>query len=293
MSDKTNSDISPTNPKHPFWSATTGSTLELRLNKPPPSPVHSMIISVHSIIQPYVYKILVRQEDVDTPKELYHKKNDAIKVIKNEWWEYYEDRTEVKFIDHTDVSQISHHNDFSFLSPRRNNIVDSCPPTPSPRSIRKKSLKTMLSKQRKNGHSRNGSTQNGSAHGSPRHSSPLHGSAHGSPRHSSPLHGSAHGSPRNGSPRSPARLGNKLSFHKSPRSSDGSRSQVNSSGSGSGSNSNSTDNSPRDSQSTGGTSPRTLNLLKKASVKLALKLHRNRIKDADESPPTPRNSFNT
>nr|QBK91382.1 MAG: hypothetical protein LCPAC302_00020 [Pithovirus LCPAC302] len=59
--------------------------------------------------------------------------------IKNEWMKYYQDFTDVEFIQHemVDVKLL----DPKITSPRVNEIfVDSCPSSPSPRSLRKSSF---------------------------------------------------------------------------------------------------------------------------------------------------------
>ena len=130
----------PTDPKHPFWFATTGSQIELRLIKPPASEINSLIVSVYSISEPFTYKLdrqsspgrssgttyklIISQND--SPRPRYCNKKEAIRIIKNDWWQYYGDRTSVNFIEHKNVE------------------FNSCPNTPSPRSVRKNSFKSSL-----------------------------------------------------------------------------------------------------------------------------------------------------
>jgi len=168
--------LEPIKSYHPFWSSTTGSILELKLIKPPESLINSMKIIVSSICQPFVYKIIVIQDNVVRPSHVYVKKKDAIKIIKNDWWEYYGSRTQVIFKEHVniDISKLAAYKDngtnydsprspvFSksnsprssssennsprspIFSPRR--FSNSPSPTQSPRSARKSSnLMTKLS----------------------------------------------------------------------------------------------------------------------------------------------------
>jgi len=114
----------PTDPKYPFWFATTGSQMELRLIKPPPSEINSLIISVYSISEPYTYKLVISQNDGSSP--IYCNKKEAIRIIKKDWWQYYGERTSVEFVEHKNVT------------------FDSCPNSPSPRSVRKNSFKSLL-----------------------------------------------------------------------------------------------------------------------------------------------------
>ena len=78
----------------------------------------------------------------------------AIKIIKLEWWTYYSKNSVVKFIENSnidlaalwgksDTSVHSPKHSPKFLSPRLKTemeYVDSCPSTPSPRSLRRNSL---------------------------------------------------------------------------------------------------------------------------------------------------------
>lgn len=138
----------PINPKHPFWSAETGSILKLI------SPDICLTVSVQSISQPYLYKIIFK-ESIS-----YHNKKDAIIKIKNEWPDYHE--TKVEFDKHTyvDFSKMSSYNDSKgsemLRSSSSNNItprndiesdrifIDSCPPSPSPRNVRRNSIKMTI-----------------------------------------------------------------------------------------------------------------------------------------------------
>lgn len=177
-------DLEPINPNHPFWSATTGSSLDLKLIKPPDSFIHSMKIVVASIIEPFIYKIVVFQEDENNPANIYVKKKEAIKIIKSEWWDFYAERTQVIFKEHMniDISKLSAYRKksnssiFSLSnnsSPRSSSSENNSPrspilspgrlspsfsPTSSPRNSRKNSLTSMVrlslsNMQRKNGNS--------------------------------------------------------------------------------------------------------------------------------------------
>ena len=114
----------PIDPKHPFWFATTGSQMELRLIKPPPSEINSLIVSVYSISEPYTYKVFISQNDPPSP--IYCNKKEAIRIIKEDWWQYYGQRTSVNFIEHKNVP------------------LNSCPNSPSPTAVRKNSFKSLL-----------------------------------------------------------------------------------------------------------------------------------------------------
>lgn len=263
----------PTNIRHPFWSSTTGSTLRLTLIEIPGSNTKSesisMEVTVHSISEPYVYKMLVYQEDVDNPTVLFKRKKYAIKTIKNQWWDYYKNRTEVVFKEHinVDISKLpgykdtmnltSSSDDSPIISPKRQNFVDSCPPTPSPRSIRKSSIKSMARlslvniKRKKS------------------NSSQIFDLSDESPDSS-----------RDQSPRSPGwlrrrlSLPNKLLRNQSPRSGDSSE-RV------------SSNNSPRTQVTL---SRKTSELLSDVSIRLAATKRESDIKTNYNLPRTPRNS---
>ena len=115
----------PINPKHPFWVASTGSSLRLS------SENNGLLITVHTMTQPYVYKLI----DSSNSKKLYLKQKAAIKHIKTEWWDKYGNQTTVEFKEQKE-------------DPDPCNF-ESCPPTPSPRSIRRSSLKTLLGSPRR------------------------------------------------------------------------------------------------------------------------------------------------
>ena len=275
LSPRNNSDISPDSPRHPFWSSSTGSELRLCLEKPPSSTIKSMVVKVNTITEPYFYEIYVTMENGKHEKSLYLKKKDAIKVVKDQWLKYYKDRTSVEFIEHeiVDISMLETNvpcsdlsDSFSPRSPltspgRLNHIfVDSCPPSPSPRDLRKGSFKNMmkniaLSYQHKK---------------SPRSSSNF--SSNSSSKDPSPR--SMEGSPRK----------NWVHRNLSRKGSDGSPRD------GTESNGGSTDISPR-SPLPGGMSPRTSRLLRRASVKLALQTSQKVGSGSRPgSPRTPRNS---
>lgn len=178
--------------KHPFWTATTGSQLIFRLDKPPDSQLSSMVITVYTISEPYTYQIKLIMENEKVDKIVYHKKKDAIKIIKEDWIRYYENRTKLEFVEHKLVEVITEstydcdssrsetprietprmespmsdsESDTGLNSPRRltklvmpiplnfrsgmgksdtESPYDSCPPTPSPRSIRRNGFRNML-----------------------------------------------------------------------------------------------------------------------------------------------------
>ena len=115
----------PINPKHPFWSASTGSSLKLSLK----DDNHSLLITVHTTTQPYVYKVVNQEVNKET-KSLYLKQKEILKHIKTEWWEKYGDQTIVEFMEQKKDSDTCY--------------FESCPPTPSPRSIRRSTLKILL-----------------------------------------------------------------------------------------------------------------------------------------------------
>ena len=290
------SSISPASSKHPFWSAPTGSSLVLFLDHN--SPRLSMTITVHTMSRPYVYQMIVRQTGFD-PTTVYHKKREALKLIKNEWMQYYSERTIVQYNEHRslDSKELPNIDGINTVSPRSNTVsprsntvsprsntvsprsntvsprsgsghlsngskpisprtpvfsllsprsvsgkgpVDSCPPTPSPRTLRKNSLKSRLGLGLKKNSPREGSDS----------------STDNSPRSN------------NDSPRSPGWFRRRLSLplKKSPRSSESSprtpRLDTDS------------DNSPR--SPTIQPSPRTYRLLRRASLQLASKSPRHR-----------------
>lgn len=123
----------PTNLKHPFWKATNGSSLKLSLEDSDQN--QSLVITVHSVNEPYVYKLV--QDDPNQPLKLYMNKKEAIKYIKTQWWDCYGDKTMVEYTEQKEAVPSLY--------------VESCPPTPSPRSIRKNSLKTLLGSPRNTG----------------------------------------------------------------------------------------------------------------------------------------------
>lgn len=268
-------DILPTNSKHPFWSASTGSQLKLVLKKPPECQIKEMIIVVYTISEPYIYSIKVILSDGTIGSHVYHKKKEAIKIIDEVWYKYYQDRTNIEFVEHKtiDIPNI----DLSLASDSENNVYDSCPPTPSPRAVRKSSLKSMLKEiaetHRKSGDSLSSSSSSSSNSNSSEESSPR--SKESSPRTTNTKKNwiskrlsrssSRSNSPRNGSPRN-GNSGNGNSGNGSPRSDD---------------------NSPRCNESP--RTPSTPQLLRRASLKLALR--NSKIKDeSSKSPMTPRNS---
>lgn len=110
-----------TNLKHPFWSASTGSSLKLTLK----DSDRSLLITVHTTTQPYVYKLIN-----PGTKGLYLNQKELLKHIKTEWWDQHGDRTIVEFKEQKEVIDPCY--------------FESCPPTPSPRSIRRSSLKILL-----------------------------------------------------------------------------------------------------------------------------------------------------
>jgi hypothetical protein len=276
-------ELSPANSRHPFWSASTGSEIRLVLQKPPPSSINSLTISVYTISQPYVYKIVFNYNGV-SQAPLYHKKKNAIKIIRNEWMKYYENRTRVEYMEHKivpfipesatgiiDSSSVSPRSDAEesseitsprtpreipslrqkILSPRSSPSIypDSCPPSPSPRTLRKISLKNSFKLSR--------------------HSSPRFGLSSSEP---SPRDSSSSDSPRE------KWYQKRLSLPMTRRNK---------------SNSSSRDSSPRDIVSEGGlSSPRTTKLLE--TVSLQLQNVNKDIKNIStaELSKTPRNSIN-
>ena len=146
-----NISLSPGNLRHPFWYAGPGSQLKLILVKPPSSQIYGMIITVHTTSQPYIYKIEIKMENGKTESTEYSNLKKTIKKVRESWLQYYEDRTQVEFIERT-VVDVPKSNTLNESSPRtrsnsssgQSNTVDSCPPTPSPRSLRKNSMKMML-----------------------------------------------------------------------------------------------------------------------------------------------------
>ena len=141
-------EYSPLDPKHPFWSSTIGSTLQLTLKKSPDSQINSLTVVVYTVTEPYVYKTIVSQKNVDSPICVYHNKKDTIKIIKNEWWIFYGDRTNVEFIEHLNFD-LSKNTDF--------NYIESCPSSPNPNTLRKTSLKMRIEKSMSKRISRKGS----------------------------------------------------------------------------------------------------------------------------------------
>ena len=102
------------------------------------------------ISNPYLYKIKINTGEI-YPEVLFLKKKEAIKFIKNNWMAYYEDRTEVEFIEHQPVDmkklikpKKTEKSRFKLNFSPTQNIIDSCPSSPSPRSIRKNSFSSLF-----------------------------------------------------------------------------------------------------------------------------------------------------
>ena len=149
-------DILVTNPRHPFWSAGTGSKLKLTLKQPPDSQLKGMVVTVYTITEPYQYKLdIVMRGDI-VSNTVYLKKKEAIRAVYDEWMQYYSERTIVEFIEHRQIDmativvpksclRISNELIESPRSPSpHSDWKDSCPPTPSPGYFRRNSFKNML-----------------------------------------------------------------------------------------------------------------------------------------------------
>jgi len=138
-----NEGLLPIHSSHPFWISVTGSRLKLTLSDKE-TCLQSLVLIVYSVSKPYVYRLEITQRG-SLPDISYHKKKEAIKIIKNEWWKYYGSKTVVEFEKHTNFIPpqfISTEDNYSNSS-----SLDSCPPTPSPRSLRKTSLKNIISRK--------------------------------------------------------------------------------------------------------------------------------------------------
>ena len=152
-------DLEITNPKHPFWFATTGSMIKLLLDKPPDSDLKGMIITVYTISEPYMYKLDIVMSDNSIINTIYLKKKEALRAIQDEWMIYYRGRTKVEYIEHQLIDMgkfplnlsgnltgnLSGNMSGDLPNIKGNNgIVDSCPPSPSPREIRRGNFRSML-----------------------------------------------------------------------------------------------------------------------------------------------------
>ncbi len=98
-------------------------------------------MTVHSIAEPYTYKLVFRQQR-ESSSIMFCKKRDAIKVIKSEWWYYYSECSVVKFIEYnkpqpTQPTKLTHNTDFD--------ISDSG-------KLRRSSLKNLLNGLNKKSH---------------------------------------------------------------------------------------------------------------------------------------------
>ena len=150
-----------TSAKHPFWSASTGSTIKLLLEKPPNSNLKGMYVSVYTISEPYTYKLDIVMSNNEINNTIFLKKKDAIKAIQEEWLVYYGDRTKIEYNEHRMIdmgplifNSVPRNNPLRNRSPRNNsprnsqrngeNTIDSCPPSPSPRDIRRNNFRSML-----------------------------------------------------------------------------------------------------------------------------------------------------
>jgi len=125
----------PINSSYPFWSYTTGSKLKLTTL----DNLRCLIVTVHSISRPYVYKLEFNSEIT------YHNKKQIIKIIKNEWWKYYGSKTLVEMEKHNNVDMSSLI--YKLSDGNSGSSLDSCPSSPSPESLRKTSLRITLSKK--------------------------------------------------------------------------------------------------------------------------------------------------
>ena len=230
------------NPRHSFWSTTTGSNVSLMLEG---DSCLTMSITVNSISEPTVYKIIITQTGFESTTTFFTKK-ETLKLIKNNWMKYYEDRTIVQYNEHkmiqldnfksvnTILLTDSDSGDEQVNDDRKDNTKE----TKTSFKSKVESILELLSPRSNN---------------SSRDSSPRYGSPRGD------------GSPRYGSPRRRLQL---RSLHQSPRNTNSPRStnispRTPSSNEGSPRYSLSPRSSPRES--------RTPRLLRKASYRLASK----------------------
>jgi len=145
------SEKSVTDPRHPFWSLTTGSVLTLRLID---GGKKCMVITVHTVSEPYVYETYTIMENGNKTASEYHKKKRTIKLIKNGWMQHHADRTNVDIEEHKNITppRMVIHPVSDDESPRSlsNERYDSAPPSPNPSAMRKDSLKGRLKSIGKN-----------------------------------------------------------------------------------------------------------------------------------------------
>lgn len=125
----------PINSSHPFWSYTTGSRLKLTTF----DNSRSLMVTVHTISRPYVYKLEFNSEVT------YHNKRQVIKIIKNEWWKHFGSKTLVEMEKHNNVDMSLFN--YKLSDGNSGSSLDSCPSSPSPESLRKTSLRISLSKK--------------------------------------------------------------------------------------------------------------------------------------------------
>ena len=120
--------MNPTNPKHPFWKATTDSCLKLT------SINNTITITVRSTNEPYVYKIC----SDNSPRILYLNKKNTIKYISEHINEYSDN------VNHSDITKV----EFIEVKKEEPLYLDSCPSSPTPENIRRSSIKTILGSPR-------------------------------------------------------------------------------------------------------------------------------------------------
>ena len=87
---------------HPFWDSDLGSQLILTILTPPESQLKSLNISFY-LSCPVKYRVQIFMSD-GSYTETYCGKNEALKIIKKDWLEYYKERTEIQFIQHSEIN---------------------------------------------------------------------------------------------------------------------------------------------------------------------------------------------
>ena len=125
-------ETNPISPKHPFWYSSVGSEMRLHIDNSEIQYLKVSVVDKNDFMEldsNSLYEIKVIQNN-KSPTFIYNKK-DAISAIKNEWMKYYEDRTIVEYIEKGEIGSES----------ARKIFPESNPPTPSPKSVRRNSIK--------------------------------------------------------------------------------------------------------------------------------------------------------
>lgn len=99
--------VSPTNSKHPFWSSPKGSTLHYYLPLP---NFEYLKVNVHST-EPRVYRVVkFRKEPVFCDEK------EVMDVIENEWLKDYGDKTDVKYEEKVEPEKSNSESDSGYSS---------------------------------------------------------------------------------------------------------------------------------------------------------------------------------